>query len=207
MNVVDETIRGAQAFIAAATRPEVERLAAVIAHDTAFVSRLFGWKKVGKVAETCMYPLLAGAIIRSPKKAGALALAGSFVSEQQKSANPREASWLGIAGGVAQYVGYALELRHARPRKLGLAVRGALVAAGVLTRPNKAATTLVGAPMAYATELANDPALKRSTETEGLSHGANLLVASEAATALGWRLPAMSLSFIATLLLIDGLNR
>ncbi len=233
-----ETARGVEAFLASvsAVQSEPERAVALAAVDVASAAKLFHWPRVSRVVEPAILPLIGGAVLRSRKPLGqklenAAALAGGAVGQWGKSADPGEASAAATAGVVTQYGAYAATPAGdmgAKPRFTGAAVRGALVLSGaalaaVKNRKLVAPTLLGGAAMVYATEVANDPKVSAygNVHTDGISHGANLLVASEALTLLrgtflkekkgfGARAveaSALVLSSLGHLLVTDGLMR
>ena len=196
---VQETVRGVEAFLASVSvmRTEPERAVALAAMDVAGAAKLFNWRGVSRVVEPAILPLIGGAVLRSRKPLGqklenAAALAGGALGQWGKSADPGQASPLATAGVITQYGAYAATLAGdmgAKPRFAGAAVRGALVASGAAVAAAKnrklvAPTLLGGAAMIYATEIAGDPRIRAhgNGHTPGISHGANLLVVSEALT-------------------------
>lgn len=233
-----KTGRGIDAFIAsvAALKTEPERAVALAAIDVAGMAKIFGWRRVSRVVEPAILPLIGGAVLRSAKPLGqklenAAALAGGAVAQRGKSADPATASPAAIAGVITQYGAYAATLAGdmgAKPAFPGASARGALVASGAAVAASRnrdlvAPTLLGGAAMVYSTEVANDPKITAygNTHTEGISHGANMLVASEALTLIrgtflkGRRGPgaraveagALVLSSLGHLLVTDGLIR
>ena len=235
---VQETLRGVEAFLASVSvmRSEPERAVALAAVDVAGAAKLFDWRGVSRVVEPAVLPLIGGAVLRSRKPLGqrlenAAALAGGAVAQWGKSAGPDKGSALATAGVITQYGAYAATLAGdlgAKPKFTGAAVRGALLASGAAVAAAKnrklvAPTLLGGAAMVYATEVANDPKIRAhgTGHTPGISHGANLLVASEALTlvrgtflqgkrgfgARSVEAGALVLSSLGHLLLTDGLAR
>lgn len=235
---LQKTARGFEALVASAAKStsEPERAVAIGAAGLATAAKAFNWRGVSRVVEPAILPLLGGAVVRSRKPLGqkmenAVALAGGAVGQWGKSANPEHAGSAATAGVIAQYVGYAATLAGetgAKPTPLGAGARGALVASGAVVASQKnralvAPTLLGGSAMIYATEIANDPKISAhgNTHTEGIGHGANLLVASEALTlmrgtflrgksgfgARALEAGALGLSSVGHLLLTDGLMR
>ena len=132
-------------------------------------------------------------------------------------------SALGVAAVTASHAAYAWSLyrRGARNDALGWGLRAAVWGAGVAatrSQPTAAAVAVGGAAVLATSALAGDPAL-RTDAGKGIGHGANLLVAAEALTALRAalkqrkhkarlvRAAEAGALVIGHLLLIDGLHR
>ena len=132
-------------------------------------------------------------------------------------------SVLGVAALTANHAAYAWSLyrRGARNDALGWGLRAAVWGAGVAatrSQPTSAAVAVGGAAVLATSALAGDPVL-RTDAGKGMSHGANVLVAAEALTALRAALKQRKHKarlvctaetgalVIGHLLLIDGLSR
>ena len=132
-------------------------------------------------------------------------------------------SALGVAALTANHAAYAWSLyrRGARNDALGWGLRAAAWGAGVAatrSQPTSAAVAVGGAAVLATSALAGDPVL-RTDAGKGMSHGANVLVAAEALTALRAALKQRKHKarlvctaetgalVIGHLLLIDGLSR
>ena len=153
---------------------------------------------------------------------GLIAAAVGQAAKYGAGLSPAQPTALGVASVSAQYAAFAWQLRESRNDATGWALRAGAWAAGVAlarTRSERLATPIAGVPAAALSALAGDPALRAADATQGLSHGANLLLASEAATVARTRaaqLPAVgkllaagqsAAQTVGLVLLVDGLAR
>ena len=127
------------------------------------------------------------ASVREEPAVGAGVLAGA-IAQVEKARTLTRPSVLGVAAVTASHAAYAWSLyrRGARNDALGWGLRAAAWGAGVAatrTQPTAAAVAVGGAAVLVTSALAGDPAL-RTDAGKGMSHGANLLLASEALTVL-----------------------
>ena len=124
------------------------------------------------------------ASVREEPAVGAGVVAGA-IGQVEKARRLTRPSALGVAAVTANHAAYAWSLyrRGARNDALGWGLRAAAWGAGVAatrTQPTAAAVAVGGAAVLTTSALAGDPAL-RTDAGKGISHGANLLVAAEAA--------------------------
>ena len=162
------------------------------------------------------------ASVREDPAVGAGILAG-VIAQVEKARTLTHPSVLGVAALTANHAAYAWSLyrRGARNDALGWGLRAAVWGAGVAatrSQPTAAAVAVGGAAVLATSALAGDPAL-RTDAGKGIGHGANLLVAAEALTALRAALKQRKHKarlvctaetgalVIGHLLLIDGLRR
>ncbi|MEK0088331.1 hypothetical protein [Corynebacterium sp. KPL4072] len=162
------------------------------------------------------------ASVREDPAVGAAILAG-IIAQVEKARTLTHPSALGVAALTANHAAYAWSLyrRGARNDALGWGLRAAAWGAGVAatrSQPTAAAVAVGGAAVLATSALAGDPAL-RTDAGKGIGHGANLLVAAEALTALRAalkqrkhkarlvRAAEAGALVIGHLLLIDGLHR
>ena len=162
------------------------------------------------------------ASVREDPAVGAGILAG-VIAQVEKARTLTRPSALGVAALTANHAAYAWSLyrRGARNDALGWGLRAAVWGAGVAatrSQPTAAAVAVGGAAVLATSALAGDPAL-RTDAGKGIGHGANLLVAAEALTALRAalkqrkhkarlvRAAEAGALVIGHLLLIDGLHR
>ena len=162
------------------------------------------------------------ASVREDPAVGAGILAG-VIAQVEKARTLTRPSALGVAALTANHAAYAWSLyrRGARNDALGWGLRAAVWGAGVAatrSQPTAAAVAVGGAAVLATSALAGDPAL-RTDAGKGIGHGANLLVAAEALTALRAalkqrkhkarlvRAAEAGALVIGHLLLIDGLSR
>ena len=162
------------------------------------------------------------ASVREDPAVGAGILAG-VIAQVEKARTLTRPSALGVAAVTANHAAYAWSLyrRGARNDALGWGLRAAVWGAGVAatrSQPTAAAVAVGGAAVLATSALAGDPAL-RTDAGKGIGHGANLLVAAEALTALRAALKQRKHKarlvcaaetgalVIGHLLLIDGLHR
>ena len=162
------------------------------------------------------------ASVREDPAVGAGILAG-VIAQVEKARTLTRPSALGVAALTANHAAYAWSLyrRGARNDALGWGLRAAVWGAGVAatrSQPTAAAVAVGGAAVLATSALAGDPVL-RTDAGKGMSHGANVLVAAEALTALRAalkqrkhkarlvRAAEAGALVIGHLLLIDGLSR
>lgn len=193
---VRRTKQGSRALIAGLRRAEPERLAFLAVGESVAWARLFQWDRADKGLSRAVTPVLALSLARLPRirstgyLAGALA-AGS-VGQWVKTRGLARPSALGVAGVSGHYAGYACALWHAgaRPTPTMAAVGGAAVLGGTIAAaaksPAHVPVVLIGGTCAALNAaLADDPSFREinaPVQAQGLSHGANLLMVSEAAT-------------------------
>lgn len=127
------------------------------------------------------------ASVREDPAVGAGILAG-VIAQVEKARTLTRPSALGVAALTANHAAYAWSLyrRGARNDALGWGLRAAAWGAGVAatrSQPTSAAVAVGGAAVLATSALAGDPVL-RTDAGKGMSHGANVLVAAEALTAL-----------------------
>lgn len=235
-DIVDRTTEGVEAALASLTSTEPERIAFMAAHDATYFARVFGWQRVLSVAEPLVLPMLAGSALRSERTGGkklglGMGLAIGTGVQIAKSENPEKASGATAAAVATQYSSYALTIRgtfDASPGLVGTAVRSGMLAAGFglalwKNRDVALATVAGGIPLVWASELANDPTIRRTgnVHARGVGHGANLVFAGEGlglirATLLkgrrGWgarlaQATATSLTSLGQMLIVDGVSR
>lgn len=235
--ILNRTNGGVEALLASVkvARTEPERVGFFVAHDVAFLARLFGWRKALAIAEPLVLPMLAGSVLRSERTGGkkfgiSTALAVGTANQMAKTESPEHATAAATAAKVAQYSAYGLAVRGtfgSTMRPLGFAARAGLTTAGVVLaawkNPQVAwVSALGGTTMSWATDLADHPKIRDgNTAAQGVGHGANLMVAGEAlfllrATlmkgrkGLGVRAAeavAGSLSALGQMLIVDGVAR
>ncbi|MDO5031881.1 hypothetical protein [Corynebacterium sp.] len=202
----ERTVEGARAGIRAVAPAlsgrDLPTLAFLAAGETAAWARLFGWKRINIAATAVpLWPAKASPVLR----AGVLAGAAGQVAKVLGGPTP-----LGVACVGAQHAAFAWELRHACNDALGWGLRAAAWAAGIIaarTPAERGAAAVAGAAVAATSALAGDPQL-RAEETMGASHGANLLLFSEALTVVARGGILESLTHTAgTVLLVDALTR
>lgn len=196
-------------------------LGALAAGETAAWSGLFTWRTLGTATTIAAPVLLALRPDCSPEtRVGLIAAALGQASKRGKPTT------FGVTCVSVQYASFAWALRDARNDALGWGMRAGAWAAGIAlarTRSERLATAVAGIPAAALSALAGDPALRAAESTQGISHGANLLLASEAATVARTRaaqLPAAGKTVgklltagqsaaqtVGLVLLVDGLAR
>lgn len=202
-------------------------LGALAAGETAAWSGLFTWRTLGTATTIAAPVALALRPDCSPEtRVGLIASAVGQAAKRGKNGQPAKPTALGVACVTAQYGAFAWQLRGARNDATGWGLRVGAWAAGISlarTRSERLATAVAGIPAAALSALAGDPALRAAESTQGISHGANLLLASEAATVAGTRaaqLPAAGTAVgkllaagqsaaqtVGLVLLVDGLAR
>lgn len=157
-------------------------LGALAAGETAAWSGLFNWRTLGTAMTAAAPALLA---CRPDCSTGTRV--GLIAASLGQAAKRGEPTPFGVACVSAQYGALAWELRGARTDATGWGLRAGAWAAGIAlsrTRGERLATAVAGVPAAALSALAGDSNLRATTATQGLSHGANLLLASEALTVL-----------------------
>lgn len=157
-------------------------LGALAAGETAVWSRLFNWRALGTVTTAAVPVLLA--LRPDCALETRVGLVAASLGQAAKRGAP---TTFGVTCVSVQYAAFAWALRGARNDALGWGLRAGAWAAGLAlarTRSERLATAVAGIPAAALSALAGDPALRAAESTQGLSHGANLLLASEALTVL-----------------------
>lgn len=188
-------------------------LGALAAGETAAWSGLFTWRTLGTATTIAAPVALALRPDCSPEtRVGLIASAVGQAAKRGKNGQPAKPTALGVACVTAQYGAFAWQLRGARNDATGWGLRVGAWAAGISlarTRSERLATAVAGIPAAALSALAGDPALRAAESTQGISHGANLLLASEAATVAGKLLAAgqSAAQTVGLVLLVDGLAR
>ena len=112
---------------------------------------------------------------------------GLIAASLGQAAKRGEPTTFGVTCVSVQYASFAWALRGARNDAVGWGLRAGAWAAGIAlsrTRGERLATAVAGIPAAALSALAGDEKLRANQATQGLSHGANLLLASEALTVL-----------------------
>lgn len=226
-DMLDRTQEGTAALLRAVgpafTGRDHFTLGALAAGETAAWSGLFTWHTLGSATTLAAPTLLALRPDCSPEtRVGLIASAVGQAAKRGKNGQPAKPTALGVACVTAQYGAFAWQLRGARNDATGWGVRAGAWAAGISlarTLSERLATAVAGAPAAALSALAGDPALRATEATQGISHGANLLLASEAATVARTRaaqLPAVgkllaagqsAAQTVGLVLLVDGLAR
>lgn len=215
--MIQRTKEGVDAFIDSLNLAprEPERWAFFAAHDTAVVSRIFGWRRTETVASALTLPFLAGRAARARDLPVAVALAAGTVAELARSRDPQQAGPVAAMAASAQHSAYACAMRGTNWP--GFATRAITVVAGLglaLAKNNRVALATVagGFPLAWMASVANAP----STRTPGTSHGANLVFVAEGLNLLRATLvrdrplvsaAALSMSTVGQMLLADSLTR
>ena len=226
-DMLTRTKEGAAALVRA-VRPAVTgrdypTLGALAAGECAAWSGLFTWRRLGSAATVTAPVLLALRPDCSPAtRVGLIAAAVGQAAKRGTGSAPAQPSALGVASVSAQYAAFAWQLRESHNDATGWGLRAGAWTAGVAlarTRSERLATAIAGVPAAALSALAGDPALRAADATQGLSHGANLLLASEAATVARTRLEQHPVAgrllaagqsasqTVGLVLLVDGLAR
>lgn len=157
-------------------------LGALAAGETAVWSRLFNWRTLG-VATTAAVPVLL-ALRPDCAPETRVGLIAASLGQAAKRGAP---TTFGVTCVSVQYAFFAWALRGARNDAAGWGLRAGAWAAGVAlsrSRGERLATAVAGIPAAALSALAGDEKLRADKATQGMSHGANLLLASEALTVL-----------------------
>ena len=155
---------------------------ALAAGESAVWSRLFNWRTLGTATTAAVPVLLALRPDCAPETR--VGLIAASLGQAAKRGAP---TTFGVMCVSAQYASFAWALRGARNDAAGWGLRAGAWAAGLAlsrTRGERRATAIAGIPAAALSALAGDPALRAAESTQGISHGANLLLASEALTVL-----------------------
>lgn len=166
--------------------------------------------------------LAAGPAVRDREPILASAVLSSAVATFEQARVPREGSALGVAGVLGANAGYITRLvqKDAAVSPVGLGVAAVAVAGGAAfaAKYNKrllAPTIIGGLASAGTAVLANDPIFRNGTPaSEGISHGANMLLGAEALRLLNNAGCSSTLlatvvsltSGLGQLLLVDGLR-
>lgn len=216
-DMLDRTQEGTAALLRAVRPAFAGRdhftLGALAAGETAAWSGLFTWRTLGTATTIAAPVALALRPDCSPEtRVGLIASAVGQAAKRGKNGQPAKPTALGVACVTAQYGAFAWQLRGARNDATGWGLRVGAWAAGISlarTRSERLATAVAGIPAAALSALAGDPALRAAESTQGISHGANLLLASEAATVAGKLLAAgqSAAQTVGLVLLVDGLAR
>lgn len=224
-DMLDRTQEGTAALLRAVgpafTGHDHFTLGALAAGETAAWSSLLTWRTLGTATTVAAPVLLALRSDCSPETR--VGLVAAALGQAAKCGEP---TTFGVTCVSAQYASFAWALRGARNDALGWGLRAGAWAAGIAlarTRSERLATAVAGVPAAALSALAGDPALRATESTQGISHGANLLLASEAATVARTRavqLPAAGKTVgkllaagqsaaqtVGLVLLVDGLAR
>lgn len=185
-DMLDRTQEGTEALLRAVGPAFAGRdhltLGALAAGETAVWSRLFNWRMLGTATTAAVPVLLALRPDCAPETR--VGLIAASLGQAAKRGAP---TTFGVTCVSVQYASFAWALRGARNDALGWGLRAGAWAAGSAlsrTRCERRATAIAGIPAAALSALAGDPALRAAESTQGLSHGANLLLASEALTVL-----------------------
>lgn len=185
-DMVARTQEGTEALLRAVGPAFIGRdhvtLGALAAGETAVWSRLFNWRALG-TATTAVVPVLL-ALRPDCAPETRVGLIAASLGQAAKRGAP---TTLGVTCVSVQYASFAWALRGARNDALGWGLRAGAWAAGIAlsrTGGERLATAVAGIPAAALSALAGDEKLRADQATQGLSHGANLLLASEALTVL-----------------------
>ncbi len=185
-DMVARTQEGTEALLRAVgptfTGRDHVTLGALAAGETAVWSRLYKWRTLG-VATTAAVPVLL-ALRPDCAPETRVGLIAASLGQAAKRGAP---TTFGVTCISVQYASFAWALRGARNDALGWGLRAGAWAAGIAlarTRSERPATAVAGIPAAALSALAGDEKLRADQATQGLSHGANLLLASEALTVL-----------------------
>lgn len=157
-------------------------LGALAAGESAAWSRLFNWRTLGTATTAAASALLALRPDCAPETR-----VGLIAASLGQAAKRGEPTVFGVACVGAQYASFAWALRDARNDAAGWALRAGAWAGGIAlahSRSERLATAVAGIPAAALSALAGDEKLRADKATQGMSHGANLLLASEALTVL-----------------------
>lgn len=185
-DMVARTQEGTEALLGAAgpafTGRDHFTLGALAAGETAVWSRLFKWRTLGTATTAAVPVLLALRSDCAPETR-----VGLIAASLGQAAKRGEPTTFGVTCVSVQYAFFAWALRGARNDAAGWGLRAGAWAAGVAlarSRGERLATAVAGIPAAALSALAGDEKLRADQATQGLSHGANLLLASEALTVL-----------------------
>lgn len=183
-DMLDRTQEGTAALLRAVgpafTGRDHFTLGALAAGETAAWSGLFTWRTLGTATTVAAPVALALRPDCSPETR--VGLVAAALGQASKRGKP---TTFGVTCVSVQYASFAWALRDARNDATGWALRAGAWAAGIAlprTRSERLATAVAGIPTAALSALAGDPALRAAESAQGISHGANLLLASEAAT-------------------------
>lgn len=224
-DMLDRTQEGTAALLRAVCPAFTGRdhftLGALAAGETAAWSGLFTWRTLGTATTVAAPVFLALRPDCSPETR--VGLVAAALGQASKRGKP---TTFGVTCVSVQYAAFAWQLRGARNDATGWGLRAGAWAAGIAlarTRSERLATAVAGVPAGALSALAGDPALRAAESTQGISHGANLLLASEAATVVRTRaaqLPAAGKTVgkllaagqsaaqtVGLVLLVDGLAR
>ena len=221
-DMIDRTQEGTEALLRAVGPAFAGRdhltLGALAAGETAAWSGLFTWRTLGTATTIAAPVLLALRPDCSPETR-----VGLIAASLGQAAKRGEPTVFGVACVGTQYASFTWALRGARNDALGWGLRAGAWATGIAlarSRGERLASAVAGVPAAALSALAGDPALRATEATQSISHGANLLLASEAATVVAGtraaQLPAVgkllaagqsAAQTVGLVLLVDGLAR
>lgn len=145
-------------------------------------------RKTAWVANSALLPLLAASQPLTPSNA-LVAIAGA-VGQWQKAAHPSAPTFVGFASTMVPHLNYMARLVRHRVTTVDKPVTGiysAVWVAGIVlavakSRVHAPAVAVGGAVVASNAALSQNPVLREKAITQGVSHGANLLLASEGLT-------------------------
>lgn len=225
-DIIARTEEGGAALVraVAVAHSNPARVAFLATATANVVAELAGAKKVSQYTSTAVMPLL---ILSEPLTVG-YALSGftAAVGQWEKAARPDNPSTCGVLCVSAQHVDYIARLDPQRARVaplVGAAYAGVWSAGSLLaatrSRAHLPAVALGGAVVTAMAAMAQNPRLRAHPSTQGVSHGANLVLASEGITFAKNLLPRKAtllrraagaaeagLFAVGHLLLRDGLN-
>lgn len=151
-------------------------------------AELVGAQKVAQVANTALLPLLA---LSKPLTAenAIYAIAGA-IGQWEKARSPQAPSAGGVMCTITPHVSYLAGIAKHTKLTINPAVGAAYAGvwgAGTLlaataSRAHVGAVALGGAVVSGMAAAAQDPRLRANVATQGVSHGANLVLASEGIT-------------------------
>ncbi len=197
--LIRRTRQGGDALLESvlAARNEPERIGYLAAGELSMWARIFGWQRLHGVLKPTLLPLLAGTVARSDSPTGEkvillVGLAAGWLGGVEKTRTPDTATTAGLSGVAGQHLVYSRILHEhgARASLPGASLRAGVWVAGIglaawKRRQLAPAATVAGAAVAATSALANDPALRKgSVASQGLGHGANLVLVSEGLTLL-----------------------
>lgn len=197
-DIVQRTAEGAQALrrsVEVARRNPV-RAAFLSTAAVNVIAELAGAHKTARVANTALLPLLAAS---SPITAtSAMAALAGAVGQWHKAVHAKEPTLVGVGGTIAPHVNYLAGLaRHGVTSvdKTLMGVYSGVWAVGTAlaactSRAHTPAVAAGGIVVVSNAALAQNPVLRENTTTQGVSHGGNLLMASEGLTFVKNLLPA-----------------
>lgn len=213
-DVAQRNREGIAALFDAATTPTAERRAFLAAAAATTGCRLAGAERAARVLEPAVLPLLAVTAWRRGNPVAAFGLLAGAVGQAEKNRRPSRPSALGVAAVAANHAAYIWPMRRLSPDAFGVGLRAVVWASGMGWAASQSAKLLpavatAGAAVATTSTLAGR-APRDTRAAGGLSHGANLLLASEALTCLRERGRVVAgaeqaLHCVGHLLVLDGL--